>query len=82
MVAGIALEGQHRKQVACRIDGWVVAETGSLHHTVAEDVHTRSEGVHFQCSSSRQHRPARLIEYWGTDLTLAVVQTEAARTWY
>ena len=63
LVAGIALEEQHRMLAACRTEGRVVAETGSLHHTVIEVVRTRSKEVHFQYNSSHQYCPARLIGY-------------------
>jgi hypothetical protein len=80
MVAGIALEEEHRMSAACHTEGRGVVETGNLHHTVIEVVHTHSKEVHFQCSSSRQYRLARLIGYWDKDLMPAVVQMEAAHT--
>ena len=62
-VAGIALGEEHRMSAACRTEGRVVAETDSLHHTVLGVVRRHSKEVHFQCSSFRQHRLARLIGY-------------------
>lgn len=61
MVVGIAPEMEHKTSAACRTEGRVVAETGSLHHTVIELAHTHSKEGHFQYNSSHQHRLARLI---------------------